>query len=346
MNERPSLLLTLMVGAILILGSVVFAEPRPQISVQPEEIRVVPVPDPVHPIPIRIDLWTDDNTYAIDDSVEISFRVDRDSYFYLFSTEATGVTRQIFPNRFDTENFLKAGVTYSIPKRGYDLVASGPPGIEKLCAVAIGERYDWLEREYSNGRFNADPFPVIQESPEAFYSRVEKSASASIHIETDEASIQIDARQDKRRPESIRVVPTPPRPAYGRAVTTIRVVGPRNYYPAPVPDCETCPPVEPVPHPDPHSFKTKVKINSDPDNAQIYIDGSYYGKAPLKVELPIGYHVVVVKKSGYHPVTRQILVERSNDTEKFRFKLERAGYSNFQGSGHSDSPHRLFRQVD
>lgn len=137
-----------------------FAVVGPTLNVQaqpPVSQRIAVKPEPDRGRDIRASIWTDRKDYRVGDKVRISYRVNRDSYVYIFSTDADGKTRQIFPNYYDQDNAVRADRTYSIPSRGYSLEATPPRGIETISIVAVKER----GRGYDNYRrfSKSNPFP-------------------------------------------------------------------------------------------------------------------------------------------------------------------------------------------
>jgi hypothetical protein len=70
--------------------------------------------------------------------------------------------------------------------------------------------------------------------------------------------------------------------------------------------------------------KFRVKIDSSPQQAAIYIDGKQYGiqgYTPMTMRLPKGPYHVFVELPGFKPVERDVVVTRS---QAFVFTLERA----------------------
>jgi CRISPR/Cas system-associated exonuclease Cas4 (RecB family) len=51
---------------------------------------------------------------------------------------------------------------------------------------------------------------------------------------------------------------------------------------------------------------TNVAISSVPNGADVEIDGNFVGNTPLSVSLPIGEHLVVVKKKGFKNWERKL----------------------------------------
>ena len=50
-----------------------------------------------------------------------------------------------------------------------------------------------------------------------------------------------------------------------------------------------------------------VRINSEPDNAQVYVNGEFQGRTPLKLELrPDESYTIEFRREGYNTQVRQI----------------------------------------
>jgi PEGA domain len=52
----------------------------------------------------------------------------------------------------------------------------------------------------------------------------------------------------------------------------------------------------------------KVSVMSTPDGADVEIDGSFVGSTPSTVQLAVGEHSVVIKKTGYETWERKLRV--------------------------------------
>ena len=110
----------------------------------------------------KIELWIDrkgelgrditiqERKYMIGDKVIVSFRSDRDCYFTLFNIGTTGKLTALFPNYLFQNNFIKANRIYTIPGEGYpfEYELSGPPGVEKLKAIATTSRQNLVDFEF------------------------------------------------------------------------------------------------------------------------------------------------------------------------------------------------------
>jgi len=298
----------------------------------PQGIRPVPDPPPYCP-PERLDVrvWADRSVYDVGDDVGLRFRVSRDSFVYVFSTDSCGVTRRIFPNPWDRDNFVAAGRTYYLPRRGYRYVADGPPGVETIHAIATTENYGWLRDEYC--RFSGDPYPVCQDAPRSIFMKLDSSARGDYESKRQGFEVRIEGGSGGFRARAeIRPVPvpTPPPPvwvwsppAFGEAWDTIRIRGRAYYHPVP------SPPVYHIPHPPGPPFRPPVAtphecgslvIESWPPKANVYIDGGFVGQTPLQTQLPEENYEVVVERPGYKPWERRLRLEEGR-TEKYNLRL-------------------------
>ena len=118
---------------------------------------VKPVPPPASDL--RAWVWLDDDSYDIGDRIRIRFRTNQPAYVYIFADDPSGITRQVFPNYYDQDNFVRGNTRYYIPDSNYSLQVTGPPGRNTLTIVAVRENYPFLRewRRFSSG----DPYPRV-----------------------------------------------------------------------------------------------------------------------------------------------------------------------------------------
>lgn len=107
--------------------------------ISPQAIVVNPAPS------FGVDVWLDRDTsgdgspeYQVGERVDISVRVDEASFVYLFDVRPNGEITQIFPNRYDSDNYLRAGEVRTFPPSGarYVFNIAPPRGLSKVIAVA------------------------------------------------------------------------------------------------------------------------------------------------------------------------------------------------------------------
>lgn len=163
------------------------------LSVRPHGLitRRHPTPSPIYRGRFWVDIDADRSVYDIGDSVRIHFEASDDCHVYIFNTDAAGITRQIFPNYYDRDNYVRGGRRYSIPDYGYALVAEGPSGRESIQIVAHRKQWRALERW---GHFDRhDPFPLRSLSPSGMRSQIEDEAKS-----LEQAPQRIEKRVERR----------------------------------------------------------------------------------------------------------------------------------------------------
>lgn len=73
--------------------------------------------------------------------------------------------------------------------------------------------------------------------------------------------------------------------------------------------------------PVPDGFGT-ITITSDPDAAEIFVDGKFHGNAPATLKLPAGAHTILLKSSGFADYSRTLeLPKASKLTVKASFQI-------------------------
>lgn len=90
-------------------------------------------------------------TFRIGDRVQVHFTSTRDCYLTLLNVGTSGKLTVLFPNAIRRENFVSANQIYSIPAAdyGFEYELQGPPGVEKLKAIATLEKKELLESQFA-----------------------------------------------------------------------------------------------------------------------------------------------------------------------------------------------------
>ncbi len=95
---------------------------------------------------VAIEIWVDneDGIYYEGEDITIHFRADRDCYVAIYSIDTRGDVNLLFPGNPWEKGLITGGEVYSIPGRyeDYDLVVTGPEGIEYVQAVAAVDPLD------------------------------------------------------------------------------------------------------------------------------------------------------------------------------------------------------------
>ena len=93
--------------------------------------------------------------YRIGERIVVYFRSDRDCYLTLFNIGTSGELTVLFPNYLFQNNFTRADRIYAIPGDEYpfEYELSGPPGVEKIKAIATTSKLNLLDFEFSKEEF-------------------------------------------------------------------------------------------------------------------------------------------------------------------------------------------------
>lgn len=98
---------------------------------------------------LEVELWLDkryadgrDATYIIGESVEIGMQVSSSSFVYLYNIHNDGTVLQIYPNRFESANFLSPEKTlyFGIKGDNYHFKVAGPEGKDTFVAIASRQK--------------------------------------------------------------------------------------------------------------------------------------------------------------------------------------------------------------
>ena len=102
--------------------------------------------------------------YQPNEPIEIGVRSSVDGYLYIFSLNSQGRIAQLFPNKYDQNNFLKGGETLYLPnRRNYRLSVLGPEGLDHVIAIASrrpleGHRITFADNVYATTRYKPPSF--------------------------------------------------------------------------------------------------------------------------------------------------------------------------------------------
>jgi hypothetical protein len=89
--------------------------------------------------------------YRTGQKIVVGFRATQDCYLTLLNLGTSGKLTVLFPNSLHPDNFIRAGQDYRIPDAGddFEYELQGPPGVEKLKAVATLKKVVLLESNFA-----------------------------------------------------------------------------------------------------------------------------------------------------------------------------------------------------
>lgn len=116
-----------------------------------------------------VTIWVNhkNNTYAIGDQVIINAKAKRDGYLTLIDVGTSGKIRQLFPNKHQSNNFLKKGDVIQIPakKANFRYTVTGPTGTELIKAFMTTKQGSIYGK--SANSFNNDIYPLTNLTSQA-----------------------------------------------------------------------------------------------------------------------------------------------------------------------------------
>ena len=140
-------------------------------SLTVEQAAIYDVQPPSRPAPaggdgLEVLAWVDrpDYTYASGEDVQVFVETNKDAYVTVLNVDPAGETTVLFPNRYQSDNFVAASRTLQVPARdaGFRIVVSGGVGAELLKVVASTEPVSLFE---TRQLADAGDFQVVRAHP-------------------------------------------------------------------------------------------------------------------------------------------------------------------------------------
>ena len=138
-------------------------------SLTVEQAAIYDVQPPARPAGgdgLEVLAWVDrpDYTYASGEDVQVFVETSKDAYVTVLNVDPAGATTVLFPNRYQSDNFVTAGRTLQVPGRdaGFRIVVSGGVGAELLKVVASSEPVPLFE---ARQLAEAGDFQVVRAQP-------------------------------------------------------------------------------------------------------------------------------------------------------------------------------------
>lgn len=267
------------IAAIMALTAALLLSAGSALATVPSVNSIIINPNP----PYQSSIWTDRASYSIGDRISISFRVNRDSFAYVFSIDAAGAVRLIFPNIYSNDNRVKANRTYILPDNSrYSFTIGGPNGTDQLVLISTPDRIsdtEWLRRSLQQNSF---------------------APQVNINIAADGFMAQI---------KSIVITPVF-RSDWSSAYASYTVGS--GWIPAPVPvvpPISIVPPVSVPAVPTPGVLEGRLNITTNPSGARIFLNGQEIGMSPLNLSnVKYGDYDIAAVYPGYFATNRRVQI--------------------------------------
>lgn len=268
---------------------------------------------------VRVSLSLDRSQISLDDTVGMTIRVDQDAYIFVYTTDESGVTRQLLPNFYDSENLARAGVPLRIPSSLYRLRAS-TPGWQRITvhAVATGGDDYWRPDPRLMRLSAQDAFPIRKGGEAEMKSQLRQSVERGwLSRESKGAALLSSPDESKRQGIIVQPPARVPRaPCWGEATARLYVRNTNNAR-----DTQAPRHADPS-RPKPGKEKAELRVTSSPAGAELYLDNYFYGRTPITVDIPPDRYRVRVTKNGYTTWERQMQF-KNGDKESFSVRLQK-----------------------
>ncbi len=293
----------------------------------PEGIIIQPVQTP-----LAVQLGLDKVSYAPGERVRLTIALNQNAYVYVYNVTPDRRVNLLFPNAYQPSNFLQAGV-HTIPNQRYSLVISPPTGFECIQVLALAAPLP-LEQLIPEGKFSPqNPFPLLSQKPQEFKTFMQNlivgavsttgwaAAWTCFHIAAPQARLRVISYPGGTlvlvngivmgqtplelvlAPGRYRVVLS--RFGYDEWSQTVELKQGS--------DITLEAQLKMSPFFRPLGRTARLRIVSDPDDADVFINNAYAGRTPLSLEIAPGRYRVVVTKTNYESWAQTIELKGDSD---------------------------------
>lgn len=282
-------------------------------DMQLKNIIIVPKPSE-----LEVKVWLnkpEGAVYQVGESINIFFRANKSCYVVIYDIRPDGKITLLFPNRYDTNNYIAPNVTYKLPiSTAYSLKVTPPEGKEYIQIIASTSYIPIIQQLRELG--TTKTFPELTTDPENYVQkqilpyltgewasdityfyvgRAPRTGVVQLESNPTGAHVYVDGKYLGRTPARIEL-------DEGQHFATFywedQVLVETFFVTAGRTTVVTA------------NFlrKTMLDIQTTPPGAQIYLNGNYIGVSPLQIEVQPGVHTVLATRPGYVPAQQSITV--------------------------------------
>ncbi|OAA30980.1 hypothetical protein AT15_08345 [Kosmotoga arenicorallina S304] len=261
------------------------------------------------------------STYYAGEELIVSFRVNKDAYVTLLDILPDGKVQVLFPNKYDTNNFVKADELYTLPTTdsslGYRLIVDNTVGRESFLLIASEEPLYFLDPVII--RFHTDAFPYLINNVSGMKNLIMNSLTnsnwtvASYYFYANYVPVTTTTNIISDR-ENTRVYIDGLYAGTAPIMMQELEVGQHSFYLFNDKRLAWGPDSHMVGFGD---FEIKfnlfptypygyLEVYSEPSGASVYIDGEYFGTTPIKDFAEVGSHNISISKWKYHSASQDV----------------------------------------
>lgn len=282
--------------------------------------------------PLAVQLGLEKVLYTPGERLRLSLALNQDAYVYIYNITPDRRVNLLFPNAYQPVNFLRAGV-HTLPNQRYSLVISPTTGLECIQVLALAAPLP-LEQLIPEGKFSPqNPFPLLSRRPQEFKTFMQNlivgavsttgwaAAWTCFQIAVPQARLRVISNPTGalvsvngvvmgQTPLELTLAPGRYRVALSRfgyeewSQTVELKQGSEITLEAQLTMSPFFRPLERT---------ARLRIVSDPDDADVFINNAYAGRTPLSLEIAPGRYRVVVAKASYESWAQTIELKGDSD---------------------------------
>jgi hypothetical protein len=299
---------------ILVLVSLTFSQAQIKINIPlpPVLKNIIITPKPTQ---FDVDIWMnkpEGSTYNFGEAAYFYFKTNKDAYVAIYEIRPTGEMVLLFPNKYESNNYVQANKTYRVPSVGasYYFKVAPPSGKYYIQIVASTKSFPLMAQfkqmslqftfpkisdnaqSFIEGKLNVELESVEEWSSDMTYfyaGTTAQTGKVTFKSSPSGAKIYLDGAYIGNTPKNNVTVDAGTHTityylaGYEPYTKTLDVQANKSY----------------VVYASLKTEKATVRFESIPPGAGIYIDGSYLGSTPKDVKVTPGVHGYEIKKSGY-----------------------------------------------
>ena len=289
---------------------------------------VIIVPQPSE---LSVDVWlnkAEGSSYKVNDALQIFFKASKSCYVLIYDITPDGKITLLFPNKYDSNNYIAANVTYKIPQsKLYSLRVQPPNGKEYIQIIASTTFIPIIQRLKEMGI--SSMFPTLSEDPENYVQQkilpfltgewasdityfyvgaAPRTGVVNLNSEPSGAHVYVDGAYVGTTPLKMTL-------DAGQHFATFFYQQQSVTQAFTVQEGRTITVLA-------QFSKTKLSVTTNPTNAGVYVDGSFVGFSPITTEVEPGQHTVMAMKEGWQPQQMSVFLNRG-ETKSINLTLQK-----------------------
>jgi hypothetical protein len=135
-------------------------------------------------------------TYRVGEKMRLTVSVDQDAYLYVFSKSSAGKPKLLYPNKYQSDERVKAKSKISIPaeKAKWEIKVAGPSGTDEVVAFASSKQISPSQKRKIFAELSAaTPIASLERSDEEVFRELVVQPKSSTKTGKDRVNLKIVA---------------------------------------------------------------------------------------------------------------------------------------------------------